>query len=104
MSGWLVPPITGDYVFWIASDNNGELWLSSDDDPANKVVVCHVPGWASPREWDKYQEQKSEVILLVAGQAYYYKVRLIVFDYLSVIQNILKAIYFAFSLTHSRPL
>jgi len=33
MSGWLVPPVSGDYTFWIASDDNGEFWLSTD---ANK--------------------------------------------------------------------
>jgi len=27
MSGWLVPPFTGDYEFWIASDDHGEFWL-----------------------------------------------------------------------------
>ncbi len=29
MKGWLMPPVTRDYVFWIASDDNGKLWLSS---------------------------------------------------------------------------
>ena len=73
MKGWLVPPVTGDYEFWIASDDSGEFWLSTD----NVVLVrrCHVPGWTSPREWTKYSEQKSAPIRLIAGQAYYYSVR-----------------------------
>ena len=25
----LNPPVTGDYTFWIASDNSSELWLST---------------------------------------------------------------------------
>jgi hypothetical protein len=82
MSGWLVPPVTADYVFWIASDDNGELWLSSDDDPANKVLVCRQPFAASSRWWDKYPEQKSGSISLVAGRTYYYEVRLIVYVFL----------------------
>jgi hypothetical protein len=43
MKGWLTPPVTGDYVFWITSDDYGEFWLSSDDHPDNKVRMCFVP-------------------------------------------------------------
>jgi len=86
MSGWLVPPVTGDYVFWIASDDKGELWLSTSDDPANKALVCHQPLWASSREWEKYPEQKSGTISLVAGKAYFYEVRkLVALPYCSVV-------------------
>ena len=74
MSGWLVPPFTGDYKFWIASDDHGEFWLSTDDDSANKVRICRCE-WALPRWWDLAPEQKSVPISLVAGQAYYYEVR-----------------------------
>jgi hypothetical protein len=28
LSGYLHPPVNGDYTFWIASDDGGELWLS----------------------------------------------------------------------------
>jgi hypothetical protein len=76
MKGWLMPPATGDYVFWIASDDNGELWLSSDDHPENKALVCEQSGPTySPRFWTRYSEQKSAFILLVAGEAYYFEVR-----------------------------
>ncbi|KAL3786416.1 hypothetical protein ACHAW5_002247 [Stephanodiscus triporus] len=75
MSGWLVPPVTGLYEFWIASDDQGEFYLSSDDDPVNKALICKCD-WASPRWWDRAPEQKSSPISLVAGQAYYYEVRL----------------------------
>ena len=77
MSGWLMPPVTGDYVFWIASDEDGQLLLSSNDDPANKSIVCRQPFATAPRQWDEYEEQKSGTIFLVAGQAYYYEVRLV---------------------------
>ena len=77
LSGWLVPPVTGDYIFWIASDDNGELWLSTDDDPANKFLACRQPFSAGSRQRDRYAEQKSRTIALVAGQAYYYEVRMI---------------------------
>ena len=75
MSGWLVPPVTGLYEFWIASDDHGEFWLSTDGNPANKARRCRCT-WASPRLWDRAPEQKSSPISLVAGQKYYYEVSL----------------------------
>ncbi len=75
MKGWLVPPISGDYTFWIASDDNGELWLSTDSVSSNKVLVCYQSWSAELQNWTKYPEQKSSPIPLVAGQAYYYEVR-----------------------------
>jgi hypothetical protein len=74
MKGWLVPPVTGNYEFWIASDDNGEFFLSTDN--INLQRLCHVPGFTSPREWTKYPEQKSSPIRLNAGQAYEYLVRI----------------------------
>ncbi|MEL6843986.1 MAG: T9SS type A sorting domain-containing protein, partial [Bacteroidota bacterium] len=69
--GYICPPTTGNYSFWIASDDKGELWLSTDDNPANKALVAHVPGWTSSRLWTKYPEQQSDSIYLEAGRSYY---------------------------------
>ena len=78
MSGWLMPPITGSYEFWNASDDQGEFWLSSNDNPANKNRRCYTPGAVSPLFFTAFPEQKSAPISLVAGQPYYYEVRLCV--------------------------
>lgn len=72
--GYLYPPETGDYTFWIAGDDNCELWLSTDGTPANAVLIAEVPGWTDSREWDKYIEQESESITMTAGQKYYIEV------------------------------
>ena len=69
--GYLTAPSTGTYVFWIASDDGGELWLSTDATPANKTRIAYVPGWTSSRQWSGYTEQKSAAIPLTAGQKYY---------------------------------
>ena len=37
LRGYLVPPTTGTYVFWLAGDDNCQLWLSSDRTAAAKV-------------------------------------------------------------------
>ncbi len=71
MRGYVHPPATGNYVFWIATDDNGELWLSSDDDPANKQLIASISGWAGSRDWNKFASQESTEISLVAGRRYY---------------------------------
>ena len=71
MHGYIAPPLTGNYTFWIASDDNGQLWLSTDDKPANRRLIATVNGWTSPREWGKEVNQQSVAIRLEAGRAYY---------------------------------
>ena len=69
--GYITAPNTGDFLFWLASAGCGELWLSTDDLPANRRLIASVPGWTNSREWNKYSAQKSVAIHLTAGQKYY---------------------------------
>lgn len=62
-------------MFWIAVDDDGELWLSSDDHPENKVLVCFATGPTGLREWTKFPEQELTLISLVSGEAHYFEVR-----------------------------
>ena len=71
LRGDLTAPTTGSYTFWIASDDNSELWLSTNDNPANKVSIASVPDWTDSRQWNKLPSQKSAAITLTAGQRYY---------------------------------
>ena len=73
MRGYLSAPVTGEYTFWIASDNSSELWLSSDTDPAKvkKIAFLSRYAWVAPHEWSHFPSQRSEKIFLQAGQAYY---------------------------------
>jgi len=76
---YIVPPATGEYVFYICSDDNGQLFLSEDDSPENASLVADVPGWATQSFWTKYDNQATnnpnnpngKTINLVAGQRYY---------------------------------
>jgi parallel beta-helix repeat protein len=72
--GFIIPPATGSYTFWIAADDAGELWLSTDVNPNNKVQIAHNLSWTNIREWTKYADQKSKAITLQAGQKYYIEV------------------------------
>ncbi len=69
--GYIYPPQTGNYTFWIASDDASQLWLSTDDNPANKVQIAYVTGWTNSRAWTTYASQQSALIPLVAGHKYY---------------------------------
>jgi uncharacterized protein YjdB len=80
--GYIVPTTTANYYFYIASDDNGEFWLSSDDQPSNKgtAPIAKVTTWTGVREWqvdwqtsDFAANQKSEVQSLQAGNKYYFE-------------------------------
>lgn len=49
--GYFYPPSTGDYVFFIASDDGGNLYLSTDDTPANKKLIAQEAGWSGVRSF-----------------------------------------------------
>jgi hypothetical protein len=71
--GYVCAPETGNYTFYIACDNGGELNLSTDENIANKRRIAYINpcDWAVSRDWFKYPSQKSVTIALVAGQKYY---------------------------------
>jgi len=78
--GYLYPPGTGSYTFWIASDDQSQLWLSTDEDPAHIRQIASVSVWTPPRDFDNIgggfggSQQKSSPIPLTAGKRYYIEV------------------------------
>jgi len=66
-----LPPASGEYTFWIAGDDNQELYLSTDDKPVNAKLIATVASWTAPQEWAKEAGQKSKAIALKTGQKYY---------------------------------
>src|ERR1051326_6483061 len=71
MRALLVPPVTGSYVFWISSDDNSVLYLSTDADPARKIQIASVTSYTNSRQWNTYPSQKSAAISLTNGFRYY---------------------------------
>ncbi len=72
--GYLVPPVDGDYRFWIAADDRGVLFLSTDASPDNKIVVAYTPQSTNAGEYEKNPEQITGPIALQAGQRYYFEI------------------------------
>lgn len=71
LRAFVVPPTNGLYTFWIASDDNSVLFLSTDETEANKTQIASVPGWTDYRQWNKYAPQQSAPVLLQSGTRYY---------------------------------
>jgi predicted peptidase len=75
LRGLISPPRTGDYTFFIASDNQGELWLSTDDQRDHIARVAHVKDWCFPRDWTADPTQQSRPVHLSAGKKYFIEAR-----------------------------
>ncbi len=84
---WFSPPSNGNYVFFVNSDDPSNLYLSTDDTPANKKLIAQEAGWSDARQWvavggDSILEDKrsdlfaatewsGNTIALQAGRKYY---------------------------------
>lgn len=68
--GYLHPPVTGAYTFWIAAGDGAELWLSPDDNPRHKQPAGFSDGEV-PHDWTHNRGQQSASVWLVAGRKYY---------------------------------
>ncbi len=70
ISGFVYPPATGAYQFWIACDDAAALYLSVDDNPANKQRVALLESFSPRGQWPE-GSARSAPIQLEAGRAYY---------------------------------
>ena len=74
--GYLLPPSSGVYRFNVAGDDWTEVFLSTDDTPENKELLCLSPVATDAYEWDKHPEyQLSRPIVLRKNKRYYIEVR-----------------------------
>ena len=69
--GYLCPPETGVYTFFVAGDDNVELWLSPNADSTGINRIAYHDDYTDPEQWDKFPEQQSEPQYLEAGRPYY---------------------------------
>lgn len=62
-------PSTGQYIFYVASDDQGDLKLSTTNSEANLITIASVDNFvASPQNWTSKPEQKSNIYSFTAGQ------------------------------------
>ena len=73
MAAYVHPPRSGEYRFWIASDDSSELWLSADENPTHvrKIAAVMEGFWTDLNEWDRFPSQRSESIYLRSDKSYY---------------------------------
>ena len=71
--GYLHPPVSGQYTFWIAADDAGEFWISADASPERKqkIAANQIGNAAGRQDWDRYASQRSQPVMLKAGETYY---------------------------------
>ncbi|XP_061306982.1 N-acetyl-beta-glucosaminyl-glycoprotein 4-beta-N-acetylgalactosaminyltransferase 1 [Pezoporus flaviventris] len=75
--GYIHPFKDADFQFSVASDDNSELWLSSDESPANSRLVAFVgrlgTEWTAPGEFTKFSSQVSKPLRLMSSRRYYFE-------------------------------
>ncbi len=82
IEGYFIAPTNGDYVFLTCGADHWWLFLSSDEDPANRYQITgENGGWTNPRDWMTGQggtdmsvnrsDNYYGPITLQAGQKYY---------------------------------
>lgn len=74
LRGYLTPTADGEYRLEVCSDDQSEVWLSSDENPANRRLVCHLYDYAGRDEWEKRPTQRSQPLTLAAGKRYFIEV------------------------------
>ncbi len=51
LSGFIIPATTANYIFFCSADDNAQLYLSTDESPANKKLIASEPQWNGGRQW-----------------------------------------------------
>ncbi|MGC8119086.1 PA14 domain-containing protein [Marinobacter sp. VGCF2001] len=72
--GFVEPPQTGEYTFYISGDDQTQLWLSESQDPEAAIQIAAT--MSTPLDnFTRYASQTSGVKYLEAGKKYYFELR-----------------------------
>lgn len=70
--GWITPEVGGEYRFFLRSDDGSELYLSTDENPANMELIAFEDGCCKAfLEPADNVSQTSHPVALEAGKRYY---------------------------------
>jgi len=79
LTGFIQPPVTGDYVFYLCSEGEGALFLGPDDRPEHQRQIAFEPVGNGSRQWIEGKNQPSRgdppsnisaAVHLVGGRLY----------------------------------
>ncbi|XP_065639354.1 uncharacterized protein LOC100203426 isoform X10 [Hydra vulgaris] len=71
VKGYFIAPETGNTTFYLSCSKSCKLFFSADEESKNKTVIISLnkPTWHN--QWNKYANQSSKEIYLVAGKFYF---------------------------------
>lgn len=73
MRGYLTAPVSGNYTFFLTGDETAEFWLSSTEEPGQRLKRSWVTNSGlTPGTWS-LPGQRSLPVRLKAGQRYYFE-------------------------------
>jgi len=74
IEGWITPEETGQYDFFLRSDDASELWISTDDDEANLQFQAEEPGCCNAFLEVGADQTTFAPISMTAGEKYFIQV------------------------------
>lgn len=74
IAGYIKIDQTDSVQFNLICNDRGQFYLSTDDSPNNLQLMAHTPSYTNFSEHDKFPEQTSDTIELLANQYYYFEI------------------------------
>ncbi|WP_169334402.1 LamG-like jellyroll fold domain-containing protein [Rubritalea marina] len=74
-SGWVVPPTSGKYRFYVTGDDDVDFYWSPTEYDTHMQLVAHTTGSTGEKSWSDGRAGVSEYFDLVAGERYYIELR-----------------------------
>ncbi|MES2922018.1 MAG: M60 family metallopeptidase [Verrucomicrobiota bacterium] len=71
--GWIIPPVTGQYTFWISSADGSRFYLGTDTTEVTKSLLCSVASSTGYQAFDSQPLQVSAPVTLEAGKFYWFE-------------------------------